>query len=181
MEKREKRFDLILLSFFCFFLMWSFLQILAPLSLPSGSVTDLSGMSGILDNAEDLQDMPFPWNTVYTIGDRMCHQKPERSLFLNGNQMPFCSRCTAIWIGLALGTAIMIPYRLNLDFKFFFLIPVGLLPLGIDGVGQLVGLWESTHVSRIITGVLAGAVCGITIGCIVDETRELKNDKHSIH
>jgi uncharacterized membrane protein len=181
MEKREKRFDLLLLSIFCFFLVWSLLQILAPLALPSNSVTNLSGMSGILDNPETLQDMPFPWNVVYTIGDRMCHQKTERSLFLNGNQMPFCSRCTAIWIGLALGAGIITAYRINLDYKFLLLIFLGIMPIGIDGVGQLIGVWESTNLSRIVTGLLAGVVCGITIGCIVDETRELKKDKHSTH
>ena len=49
--------------------------------------------------------------------------------------MPFCSRCTAIWLGLAIGLGFMIFYRIKLDEKFFFILIIGIVPLVIDGIG----------------------------------------------
>ena len=65
-----------------------------------------------------FRHMSFPWNVVYSSGDRLCHQRADRSLFLNGNEMPFCSRCTAIWFGLAIGLGFMVLYTIELNEKF---------------------------------------------------------------
>jgi uncharacterized membrane protein len=154
-------------------MIWVFLLFLAPLVLPSGSVSDLSGVVGISDNDAVIGEMSFPWNVVYSIGDRLCHQKSERSLFLNGNEMPFCTRCTAIWLGLAFGIGFMVLYTIDLNEKFFIAIIFSLVPLGIDGIGQLLGFWESTNVIRILTGLPAGIICGVALGIIFDELRSL--------
>ena len=177
MERREKRSSIIILIFFIPFLIWIMLQFFAPLSIPTGSVDDLTGMMGVSDNQNMIDDMPAPWSSIYNCGDRMCHQKAERSFFINGNQMPFCSRCTAIWLGLAVGLGFLVFYRIPLNEKFLYVIIIGLIPIGIDGVGQLVKLWESTNVMRVITGLLIGIVCGVAIGFIIDEIRDFINDR----
>jgi uncharacterized membrane protein len=117
--------------------------------------------------------MSSPWSHIYSAGDRLCHQKADRSLFINGNQMPFCSRCTAIWLGLAIGLGFMVFFIIKLDEKFVLFIILGMVPIGIDGIGQLFGYWESTNIIRIITGLLVGIVCGISIGVIIDEIRDI--------
>lgn len=38
---------------------------------------------------------------------------------------------------------------------------IALVPLGIDGTGQLFGLWESTNTMRWITGAIAGIGAGV--------------------
>lgn len=174
MERREKSSRLIILIFFIPFLIWIILQFLAPLALPHDSANDLSGFVGVSDNEKLIDEMPSPWNLVYGCGDRLCHQKAERSFFINDNQMPFCSRCTAIWLGLAIGLGFMTFYKIKLDEKFLILILIGLVPIGIDGVGQLFGFWESNNIIRLITGLLIGIVCGIAIGLIIDEITELR-------
>jgi len=178
MEKREKVSKLLLVFFALFFII-SALHFLSPLSLPINSVKDLSGLTGISDNEVQIEEMTFPWNILYIIGDRLCHQKAERSFFLNGNQMPFCSRCTAIWIGITIGLGFMILYKIPLNEKFLILIILGMVPIGIDGGGQLLGFWESTNVTRVITGSLVGIVCGIAIGLIIDEVMDHKIQKNS--
>jgi len=162
-----------MLVFFIPLIIWSIIQFIAPLALPANSVDDLSGVTGISDNKEIIDSMPAPWNTVYSIGDSLCHEKAERSFFINGNQMPFCSRCTSIWLGLTIGLGFMIFYKIALDQKFFFLIVVGFVPLAIDGIGQLLNFWESTNITRLITGLLAGIVTGIAIGIIIDEIKQI--------
>lgn len=171
MERREKSSRLIILIFFIPFLIWIILQFLAPLALPHGSTNDLSGFVGVSDNEKLIDEMPFPWNSIYSCGDVLCHEKAERSFFINGNQMPFCSRCTAIWLGLAIGLGFMVFYKIELNEKFLILIIIGLVPIGVDGVGQLFGFWISTNTVRVITGLLVGIVCGIAIGLIIDEIR----------
>ena len=173
MEKREGFSRIIILIFFIPFFIWILLQFIAPFALPYGSTHDLSGYVGVADNEKVIDDFPSPWNAVYSIGDRLCHQKAERSFFFNGNQMPFCSRCTAIWLGLTIGLGIMVFFKIILDKKFLFLIIISLVPIGIDGVGQLFNLWESNNLIRLITGILIGIVCGIAIGIIIDELREM--------
>ena len=172
MEKRARSSKIIILVFFIAFFIWALLQFLAPLALPSDSVDNLTGVTGISDNEHVIDDMPVPWNFVYSSGDSMCHQRAERSFFINGNQMPFCSRCTSIWLGLAIGMGFMIFYKIQLDEKFVFILIAGIIPMGIDGVGQLFGYWESTNLTRVITGLTVGIICGIAIGVIVDELKD---------
>ena len=174
MERREKCFSKLILLFFLLAFIWVFLQFFAPLALPENSVRDLSGLVALSDNDYVTQEMAFPWNAIYSCGDRLCHQQTDRSFFINGNQMPFCSRCTAIWLGIALGLGLMVFYRIDVDERFIGAILLGLVPIGIDGGGQLLGLWVSNNSIRVLTGLLAGGVCGLTIGIIIDEIKTLK-------
>ena len=180
MERRGRFSSLIILIFFIPFFIWILLQFLAPFAIPSSTIDDLSGLTAISDNEKLIDSMPFPWNFVYSCGDRLCHQKAERSFFLNDNQMPFCSRCTAIWLGLAVGLGFMVFYKIELNEKFLYLIFIGLIPIGIDGVGQLFGFWESTNAVRLITGLSVGIVCGIAIGLIIDEIKSIIKEKKAV-
>jgi len=180
MEKRGKSSRTIILVFFTIFLVWFLLQLIAPMVLPNDSVKDLSGLTILSDNEKTIDEMPAPWNVVYSAGDRLCHQIAERSFFINGNQMPFCARCTAIFLGFVIGLGFMVFYKIELDERFIFLILIGLVPIGVDGLGQLFGFWGSTNLIRVITGLLVGTVCGVTIAVIIDEIRTmhlLKNNK----
>jgi uncharacterized membrane protein len=122
---------------------------------------------------------------IHTLFYVTCHQLPERSYFLFGPawtysraelialageavplrfignelvgyKMAVCERCTAIyggWLvwGLLFGLA---RNRLRpLSVRGAILL---LVPMGVDGLGQLVGLWESTWLTRTLTGLLFG-------------------------
>jgi uncharacterized membrane protein len=179
MKHRKNRLKNIIFIFFLLFLIWILLQFLAPVALPTGSVTDFSGVVGFSDNQNVIRNMSYPWNIVYNVGDRLCHQQADRSLFLNENQMPFCSRCTAIWLGLVVGLGFMVLYTIELNGKFLFVILFSLIPIGIDGGGQLFGFWESTNIIRFFTGILAGGGCGVAIGIIIDEIKAIYIRKES--
>jgi len=150
------------------------LQFLVPIALPEGSINDLSGLVAVSDNEKIISDMDFPWSFVYSAGDRLCHQKADRSFFINDNQMPFCARCTAIWLGFTIGLGFMVFYVIELNGKFLFALLISLVPIGVDGVGQLFGFWESTNIIRVITGLLIGVVCGVALGIIIDEIRTIR-------
>ena len=48
---------------------------------------------------------------VYLVGGLLCHQRPERSFFLWGSQMPVCARCTGIYVGAAIFVLTHVAFR----------------------------------------------------------------------
>jgi uncharacterized membrane protein len=174
MERRGKSSKKVILIIFLFFFIWILLQFLAPIIVPSGTMKDLSGITAVTNNKELINKLPIPWSYIYGCGDILCHQIDSRSLFINENQMPFCSRCTAIFLGITIGLGFLFFYNFKLDEKFIILFIIGIIPIAIDGLGQLFGLWESNNIIRTITGLLIGIVCGIAIGIIAEELREFK-------
>jgi uncharacterized membrane protein len=178
MERRERVSKTIAIVFLIMFL-FTLLQFLAPFFIAEGTITDLHGTVGIIDNQKTFDTLSFPWNIPYIFGDLLCHQKPERSFFLNGNQMPFCSRCTAIWVGLTIGLTLMLFYVIELNERFMAIVILSLVPIGIDGIGQLLGFWESTNLIRVITGLIVGVPVGCAIGVIIDELKSLLKSKTS--
>ncbi len=40
---------------------------------------------------------------IFAAGGLICHQRPERSFFLDGQQFPVCARCTGLYLSGALG------------------------------------------------------------------------------
>ena len=124
---------------------------------------------------------------VYRVyGPPTCHQLPERSYFLYGPQPDYtleeltalvggdvplryigdaavgfkvaiCQRDVAIYTALLFaGVAFgLVRRRIRpVHWKYLLLF---LAPMAIDGTGQLVGLWESTWLTRTITGILASS------------------------
>lgn len=82
----------------------------------------------------------------------MCHRIPERSFHFHGKQFPVCARCTGILVGYILGILILLIYgRLSLLLSFILIIP-----MAIDGTGQLFRKWESNNIRRFITGIMGG-------------------------
>lgn len=78
-----------------------------------------------------------------------CHQRPERSFFIKGWQMPVCARCTGVLIGHIL-SLFVIGKRLPL------MLPVCCcLTTLADWTAQQLGKL-STNPRRLITGILGG-------------------------
>ncbi|RLF62622.1 MAG: DUF2085 domain-containing protein [Thermoplasmata archaeon] len=178
--QKNFRIDKIKLILFFLFLIWFILQILAPLMLPYNTIKNLSGVVGLVDNEKLIKNIPQPWSTIYLIGDILCHQKKERSYFINGNQMPFCSRCTGIFLGFAIGmlASIILQKRICFSDKTVLFILVLMLPLIIDGTMQLFGAWESKNIIRITTGTLTGVAGSLAVSLIIDEIKNVKLLKH---
>ncbi len=137
--------------------------LLAPLTLPAGTV-DL-GEEGVVprnDFHDEREEAGMSgWvEFIYWAGDVNCHQKHERSPTLNGNQLPFCARCTAIFIGLLGGMALY--FRRSYPLPFWTIL-AGLVPMGLDGGTQLFNFYESTNWLRTLTGGMAGFTLGMVI------------------
>ncbi|MGI5914901.1 MAG: DUF2085 domain-containing protein [Anaerolineae bacterium] len=126
-----------------------------------------------------------PARIIYTLFRPLCHQMPERSFFLFGEQITYsyeylsealggavphrymgnaelgfkiavCQRDVAIYGSALLGGLLFAGVRRYLRPLPLRWAAVMTLPMAVDGLGQLFGLWSSTWVSRVITGSLFG-------------------------
>ena len=148
-------------------LAWFLGNVASPYLAPAGTVLGEEGKVGVMDNSGIISRIDSGLaRFFYNAGDANCHQHASRSFFLDGNQMPFCSRCTAIFLGLVLGALILVFLEIELNVLWIIL---GLVPIGLDGGIQLVTDYESTNAIRFVTGLLAGIVTGIALGFIVSE------------
>jgi uncharacterized membrane protein len=162
------KLDYINLVIFIICLFWTLaVTLIAPYSVAPATIElGEEGKVGIPDNAVKLNSLNLNGfaRALYGLGDLWCHQNSSRSLFVNGNVMPFCARDVGIFIGLAIGTGLSVFKRIEL--KWWWII-AGLAPIGIDGTMQLFTSYESTNPLRLITGGLAGLVTGLALGMIV--------------
>lgn len=91
------------------------------------------------------------WIKMMEIGKRCgCHQRPDRSFFVNGYQFPLCARCTGVLVGRLVG--LVFPIKAKTEITISLMI----FPAVIDGVTQLLGFQESNNKRRLFTGVLLG-------------------------
>ena len=146
---------------------------MTPYMAEEGTLLDLDGFVGYRDHNDTFDDLNPVARFMYRAGDSQCHQKESRTILLNGNEMPFCARCVAIYTFLAIGMALTVFPRMPFydrvtDLKWQWLI-IALVPIGVDGLGQLAGYWESTNLIRFLTGGLCGLVTGIALGFMLRE------------
>jgi uncharacterized membrane protein len=95
---------------------------------------------------------------IYRAFATFCHQLPSRSFFVSGHQLAVCARCTGLYGGF---TLLLVLYPLIGSLragsvprpKWLFL---SALPLAVDFSLTFFGIWENTHTSRLLTGMLLG-------------------------
>lgn len=141
-------------------LVWVGLILLAPVAMARG-----------------LQNISSP---LYTFFSYICHQLPERSLHIEGHHLAVCSRCFGVYFGLLFGFLIY-PFWRNIEeiepLARFWLF-LSLVPISIDWALTMFGVWENTHLSRFITGLILGAVCAtFIIPALVEITRNFSAKK----
>jgi uncharacterized membrane protein len=90
-----------------------------------------------------------------------------------------CARDTAIFLGLLFAPLIYFLLKSKIKSTPHILIAfLFLVPMGLDGVGQLIGLWESTNLIRLMTGLIAGLGIGYFLYAIlVDINKKKKEEK----
>ncbi len=109
---------------------------------------------------------------IYHSFKTLCHQLPERSFFIAGHQFAVCARCTGLYSGFAL-VLVLYPLIRSLDsvdvppVRWLFLAAA---PLALDFSLTFFGIWENTHTSRLLTGMLLG---GVTVFYVMPGILEL--------
>jgi uncharacterized membrane protein len=164
---------------------WAGLMWVTPYMNEPGTLMGLDGFVGVKDSPVDFDQLDPVSRFMYNSGDSQCHQKESRTVILGGNEMPFCARDVAIYTAMAIGIGLSVFPRMRFydrinNLKWQWLLGA-LIPIGIDGTGQLLGYWESTNFMRFLTGGICGLVVGIALGFMLREVegmlREGKREK----
>jgi uncharacterized membrane protein len=124
---------------------WVFAILLAPLA-----------------NANGFENFSAP---IYKFFSFICHQMDSRSFHLENHQFAVCARCFGVYFGLLLGFLVY-PFLRKVDeiepLPRFWLF-LAMIPIAIDWSLGAFDIWENTHLSRFITGLILGAACAIYI------------------
>lgn len=118
------------------------------------------------------------------IGYAVCHQLPEKSIFIEGKQLPVCARDTGIYFGSLISlffvllskrrrsNSIPVPY-ISFTFVFFMLL------MGVDAVSSYVGFRETTNSIRLLTGLLVGISLPLFMyPILIDNLLEEHDEEH---
>jgi uncharacterized membrane protein len=117
---------------------------------------------------------------LFAVGGVICHQKPERSFFLDGHQFPVCARCTGLylsagagvmgWFGLKLlrrSTSI----RLEARSVIRMLLLAG-VPTALSLASGAIGLWDGSNLTRALISIPLGASAGAIVAAVA--TKDLR-------
>jgi len=123
-----------------------------------------------------LVNRGFSAAPVYSFFSYICHQIPERSFHIFGHQFAVCSRCFGVYFGLLAGIATYPLWRPvdSVEPLPRFWLFLSMVPIAIDWSLGVFGIWENTHLSRFITGMILGVACAIfIIPALVEIVRNL--------
>ncbi len=102
-------------------------------------------------------------NPLYNFFGYFCHQIPARSVHLENHVFAVCSRCFGVYFGLLSGFAAYPFFRSaeNVESLSRFWLFAAMIPMAIDWSLGAFGIWENTHLSRFLSGLILGAVCAV--------------------
>ena len=102
---------------------------------------------------------------IYKTFSFLCHQLPERSFHLAGQQFAVCSRCTGIYAGftMAILTHPLFRSLRKPETPRIIWLFASALPLALDFSLTYFGIWQNNHFTRFTSGALLGAVAAIFI------------------
>lgn len=162
-----------------FFLLYVGLPVLAPVLQRLG----YSRLAGVIYAAYRPFCHQRPDRSFFLFGESACYSPEELALLLGesgvwpryvggpgiGYKVAICQRDVAIYATMFVAGVVFhfLRKRLRpLRAKEFVIL---MLPMAVDGLGQLFGLWTSTWFSRVVTGALFGLACVLLVFPYLEE------------
>ena len=120
-------------------------------------------------------------NPIYSFFSYLCHQIPERSFHIENHSFAVCSRCFGVYFGLLAGFIIYPFFRVIEETKPLprFWLFLSLVPIAIDWLLGVFGIWENTFLSRFSTGMILGIACAVFIVPAIVELAQLLSKKNT--
>ena len=118
--------------------------------------------------------------TVYAIGGVICHQRPERSFFLDGHQLPVCARCTGLYLSGAVGLVGWWSLKMARRWRPIAIDPrlvvrlllIAAVPTAISLIGAQVGWWNGSNLTRAVLAIPLGVSAGAIVAAVT--TKDLR-------
>jgi uncharacterized membrane protein len=121
---------------------------------------------------------------VFAVGSVICHQLPDRSFFLDGQQLPVCARCTGLYLSGAAGLAGWLAMKLLLGWPAFAprntsggatarqarwavaLLLIAAMPTAVSYLTGVLGVWDGSNLTRAVLAVPLGLVAGAVVAAV---------------
>lgn len=118
-------------------------------------------------------------DSVYSFFGYLCHQMSWRSHHIGEYPLAVCARCFGFYGGFLLGLGVYPLFRaLNNTEPFARIwLFLAMVPMGIDWSLEYFGIWNNTHFSRLISGMILGAACAFFIVPALVEINYFLNEK----
>src|SRR5689334_3189432 len=105
---------------------------------------------------------------VYAAGSLICHQRPERSFFWSGYQLPVCARCTGLYLS---ATVVFLAWwavrfaRRSAPIAFTpqtarRAIALAAVPTIVSWTSGVIGVWDGSNMTRALLAIPLGAAAG---------------------
>ncbi len=117
---------------------------------------------------------------IYAIGSVICHQRPERSFFLDGQQLPVCARCAGLYLSGAVAFVGWWGLKLTGHMPALAIDPprairvgaVAALPTLISLLLATIGVWDGSNTTRALLALPLGAAAGALVAAVT--TKDLR-------
>jgi uncharacterized membrane protein len=94
---------------------------------------------------------------LFPVGAFICHQRPERSFFFHGQQLPVCARCTGLYAGAALAAPIALVSAVAMTrSRARRVLLIAALPTAITWTLEFAGLMPFSKGARFIAALPLG-------------------------
>lgn len=117
---------------------------------------------------------------VYAAGSVICHQRPERSFFWMGQQLPVCARCTGLYASAAVAMLAWWAVRLlshSAPIAFtparaLRVIAITAVPTAVSWLSGVLGVWDGSNVTRALLAIPLGCAVGAVVAAV--STKDLR-------
>ena len=101
-----------------------------------------------------VRSLPDAAHGIYAFYGEICHQMDERSLWFAGNPLAVCTRCSSIYTGFLIGSALtfLLSARVSSPHRLQLMTIIALVPMLLDVAGGMAGVWTSSTTTRLVTG-----------------------------
>jgi uncharacterized membrane protein len=120
---------------------------------------------------------------VYRFFQPICHQRPERSFHLVGEKLAVCVRCSSIYFSFLVGV-VLYPFVRGLHntrTPSRALLFATLSPIVLEVASEWVGLYQSSALTRSLTGAFLGFILSfIVLPVALEAAQQLSNKSSTI-
>jgi uncharacterized membrane protein len=117
---------------------------------------------------------------IFAASSLICHQRPERSFFIDGHQLPVCARCTGLYLSGAIGFAGWLVLkgvrgwgRIVVDpRRAAWVFMMAAIPTALSLAAATLGVWDGANLTRALLALPLGTVAGAIVAAVA--TKDLR-------
>ena len=109
---------------------------------------------------------------LFPAGHFLCHQRPDRSFFVHGHQLPVCARCTGLYAGAAIGAPIaLLTAAAMSSARARLVLGVAALPTLVTWSLEFAGIVPFSNVARFAAALPLGVAAAWLVLGVLRPTR----------